>query len=208
MIPKVKICGLTRAEDVRASVEAGADGVGFVFADGSPRRVEPQTARRLAREVPAGVLKFGIFADAPAHLVRELAASVPLDVVQLHGDEPPRFAEELSDLVLVKAFRIRDASSLDGIEEYRVWARLVDTYSPRGRGGTGETFDWEMALRVKRYGRLILAGGLGPENVAEAVRRVDPDWVDASSSLETGPGAKDRAKIAAFVHLAKEAHAL
>lgn len=212
---RVKICGLTLPGDARLAVRAGADAVGLIFAE-SKRRVTPDEAKALARaareeasDFGREVDVFGVFVnEAPARM-REIARDVPLDVIQLHGDEEPRLARELSGLRLVKAVRVRGPDSLGEIKG--LWASgafqvlLLDTYSESARGGTGKTFDWTVAAEAAQRVPIILSGGLTPQNVAEAVRKVRPAMVDASSGVETSPGVKDRALVERFVGEAKSA---
>ncbi len=206
---RVKICGLTRPEDARAAVRAGADAVGLIFAE-SKRRVSLEGAKAVARaagEEAAALGReidvFGVFVnESPARMI-EIASEVPLDVVQLHGDEEPGIARELAGLRLVKVVRVRGAESLEEIRELSASgafeAVLLDTYSEAARGGTGKTLDWETAAEAARGAPIILSGGLTPENVAEAVRKVRPAMVDASSGVERAPGEKDSGLVVRFV---------
>ena len=213
---RVKICGLTRPEDARAAVRAGADAVGLIFAE-SRRRVSLDKAKAVAlaaREEAAALGReidvFGVFVnETPARMI-EIAREVPLDVVQLHGDEEPEIARELPGLRLVEVVRVRGAESLEEIRELSASgafeAVLLDTYSEAARGGTGKTLDWDVAAEAAQRAPIILSGGLTPENVAEAVRKVRPAMVDASSGVERAPGVKDRALVERFVREAKAAH--
>lgn len=210
---RVKICGLTRPEDARAAVRAGADAVGIIFAE-SKRRVSLEGAKTVARaareeadDLGRGIDVFGVFVnESPARMI-EIAREVPLDVIQLHGDEEPEIARELAGLRLVKVVRVRGAESLAEIRELSASgafeAVLLDTYSDAARGGTGKTLDWEIAAEAARGAPIILSGGLTPENVAEAVRRVRPAMVDASSGVERAPGEKDHGLVTRFVREAK-----
>lgn len=201
---RVKICGVTNAADVRAVVESGADAIGFNFWPKSKRWVEPAVAAELAREVPAFVTRVGVFVDEERGRIEEIAARVGLDVVQLHGAETAAFARGLSRRV-VRGIRARSANDLEGIEAYGASAVLIDAYVPDAPGGTGLRADWALARAAARRYPVILAGGLDPSNVAEAVRAVEPYAVDVASGVERAPGVKDPAKIRAFVERARAA---
>ena len=199
---RVKICGITTADDALAAVEAGADALGFVFFDKSPRNVSPENARRIIEALPPFVQTVGLFVNETAENVNSIAAECGIDTVQLHGDETPEQARQIRRRVM-KAFRVRDLSSLDGLERYEVSAYLLDAYAPHLYGGTGLTFNWEIAHRAKEFGRVILAGGLTPENVAQAVAQVRPYGVDVSGGVEKSPGRKDPEKVRKFIIRAK-----
>lgn len=202
---KVKICGITNAADALAATEAGADALGFVFSQQSTRRLTIAAAAILTREVPAHVLKVGVFVDATEDYVREAIEQCGLNIVQLHGNETPDYCTHFPVMV-VKAFRIRDAASLEQLPAYRTDAWLLDAYHPSKPGGTGERFDWSLAAQAQGFGRpIFLAGGLTPENVAEAVRQVNPFAVDVSSGVESAPGKKDPARVREFIEAAKKA---
>jgi phosphoribosylanthranilate isomerase len=200
---RIKICGLTRLADAVAAVEAGADALGFVFVPGTPRFITPAHAAAIVRELPPFVTKVGLFVNAPETVVRETVAAAGLDTVQLHGEETPEFAAALRGTVKVlKAFRVRGAASLELVPPYRyaVDAFLLDAFVAGAHGGTGAKFDWPLALPAKKCGRpVILAGGLTPENAAEAVRQVRPFAVDVSSGVESAPGLKDAEKVRRFI---------
>lgn len=201
---RVKICGVTSAADVRAVAEAGADAVGFNFWPKSKRWVEPHLAAELARGLPAFVSRVGVFVDEERDRIEEIAARVGLDVIQLHGAEPPDLARGLSRRV-VRGIRARTASDLDGAEEYGASAILIDAYAADAPGGTGLRADWALAREAARRFPVILAGGLDPSNVADAVRAVRPYAVDVASGVERTPGVKDPDKIRAFVDQARAA---
>lgn len=212
--PAVKICGVGRPEDVTAAVEAGAAYVGLVFA-GSPRRVTPSRAAELVEGVPARAV--GVFVDAPPVDVLRTAEVVPLEVVQLHGSESPELCQAVrsAGVRVWKALRPRSAAGLaDGADRYRgsVNGLLVEGHSEEAAGGTGTAFPhewWEEAGLGGDAGddgpALILAGGLTPENVAEALARTSPQVVDVSSGVEREPGVKDPDRIRAFVRAVREA---
>lgn len=205
MSVKVKICGITRAEDAQDAVAAGADLLGFVFYDRSPRHVTVPDAAAIARAVPPHVVRVGLFVNAPEADVAEAMGACGLQLLQFHGDEPPEYCRQFPAMTM-KAFRMRDGETLLQLPEYPTDAWLLDAFVPGERGGTGHTFNWELAVAAVKLGRpVFLAGGLTAENVADAVRRVRPFAVDVSSGVETAPGVKDAAKLRAFISAAKAA---
>jgi len=200
---KVKICGITNLADGMAAAEAGADALGFVFYDPSPRRITIEAAAGLVRQLPPFVMKVGVFVDAPEDTVVRAIRECDLNLLQFHGDEPPEYCLQFG-LMSMKAFRIHDTASMQPLRNYPTDAWLLDTYAPGKPGGTGETFNWDLALETQSWGRpIFLAGGLTSENVAEAVRRARPYGVDVSSGVEAAPGRKDHAKVRAFIQAAK-----
>ncbi len=191
---RVKICGITNRSDALMAVKLGADAIGFVFAP-SPRRVTPEDVRDLVDGLPPLIQTVGVFVDEDPGTIRRIIDFCGLDLVQLHGDEPPDLCRELMPCV-IKAFRLKDASSLSPLPSYRdrVRAFLFDTHSERKKGGTGKSFDWSLALKGKEWGvPVILSGGLGPSNVEEAISTVRPFAVDLNSGIEAQPGKKDPA---------------
>lgn len=198
---RVKICGLTDLRDAVAAVDAGADAVGFVFA-GGPRAVTPAEARRITRKLPAFVHRVGVFVDAPADHVRLIARAAGLSWAQLHGGESRAYAAGLG-LPFVKVFRVADGKVVAAARRFRSSLVHLDTHVPGIAGGTGATFDWGIARRVGRFARVILAGGLTPENVAAAVAAAAPFAVDVASGVESRPGRKDRRRLRRFI---EEAH--
>jgi len=187
----VKICGITNLTDARAAVRLGADALGFIFAP-SPRRIAPQTAREIIRALPPFVKTVGVFVDEAPAAIQKVIDDSGLDLVQLHGDESPAQCYELMPYT-IKALRIKDESSLQAGQLYhgKVRALLLDTYSKEKVGGTGKTFDWELAIQIKKQGTpIILSGGLGPANIAAAIRTVRPCAVDVNSGVEAHPGKK------------------
>ena len=198
MIP-IKICGITNLEDALLAAELGADALGFIFYPPSPRSVAADAARAIIAQLPPFVTTVGVFVDEDAALVKELAAQVGLDWLQLHGRETPEYCRSLGRRV-IKAFRIQDEKSLAGLAAYRGAAQafLLDTYKKGQVGGTGETFDWDLAREARKYGPVILAGGLTPENVAQAMAAAQPQAVDVASGVEAAPGRKDPEKLRAF----------
>lgn len=204
---KVKICGITQLGDGLAAAEVGADALGFVFCEQSPRRISIEAAAGIIRELPPFIIKVGVFVNAPEDLVVRAARECSLNLLQFHGDEPPEYCLQFG-LMSMKAFRIRDAASLEVVSGYHTNAWLFDACNPSKAGGTGETFNWDLARQARGWGRpIFLAGGLTPDNVAEAVRRAQPYAVDVSSGVEAAPGRKDHARVRAFIQAAKAAEA-
>ena len=201
---KVKVCGITNIGDARAAVEYGADALGLVFAR-SPRQVGVEEAREVAEALPEGVLKVGVFVNEEPGEVFRVATAVGLDYVQLHGDEGPEVVTELRDrgVKVIKALRVRDEGSLAVLERFDADLFLLDAYSEKARGGTGERFDWGLAKSLKGRDNILVSGGLAPENVGEAIRLFEPYGVDASSSLESSPGKKDKERVRRFIFAAR-----
>jgi phosphoribosylanthranilate isomerase len=185
----VKICGVTRADDAQAAVAAGANAIGFVFWPDSPRFIDPFRARAIARRLPPFVTPIGLFVNQPRDYVGGVASLVRLGAVQLHGDETPEFAASL-DWPVIKALSV-DRAAAWPVET----TLLLDAHDPVRRGGTGQTIDWAAAAAIAARRRVLLAGGLTAENVAEAVERVRPFGIDVSSGVERSPGIKDERKI-------------
>jgi phosphoribosylanthranilate isomerase len=198
MRTRVKICGLTRAEDVHAAVALGADAIGLVFYPPSPRAVTPLVAAKLAEVVPAFVTLVGLFVDAEPGTIRETIAQVPLGALQFHGHEEPDDCVGYG-LPWLKAIAVRPGVDLDRESERYAGAAslLLDTFDPRIAGGTGRRFDWDL-VPPSLAGSIVLAGGLDPSNVEEAVRRVRPYAVDVSGGVESSKGVKDRVKMQRF----------
>ncbi len=178
---------------------AGADLLGFVFHQASPRCLTVEGASVIALQVPPFVLKVGVFVNAPEELVFGAITQCGLNLLQFHGDETPEYCLKFG-LMSMKAFRIRDADSLRALDDYHTDAWLLDAHAPDRPGGTGATFNWALALEAQKLGRpIFLAGGLTPQNVADAVRRVRPFGVDVSSGVECSPGKKDHQKVRDFI---------
>jgi phosphoribosylanthranilate isomerase len=196
---RIKICGITNLEDALLAADLGADALGFIFYPPSPRSVEPDAAKAIIAQLPPFVTTVGVFVDEDVAAVKELAAAVGLDRLQLHGKETPEYCRSLGRRV-IKVFRVRDENSLTELAAYQnvVQALLLDTYKKGQVGGTGETFNWDLALKAKKYGPIILAGGLTPENVAQAIAAAQPQAVDVASGVEAAPGKKDPVKLKAF----------
>ncbi|MFH0845364.1 MAG: phosphoribosylanthranilate isomerase [Pseudomonadota bacterium] len=197
---KVKICGITNLQDATMAVELGVDALGFIFAP-SPRQITPQVGRGIIRAIPPFVKTVGVFVNEGITTIRHIMDFCGLDLIQLHGDESPDLCEKFMPRTL-KAFRLKDESDLPGMRFYlgKVRAFLFDTFTEAGRGGTGKTFDWELALRGKGLGvPVILSGGLRPSNIEKAVSTVRPYAVDVNSGIEKAPGEKDHALMEALM---------
>ena len=201
----VKVCGITNAGDARVAAEAGADAVGLLFAE-SQRRVSVEEARAVCIALPENLLRVGVFVDAePAEILR-ISRDLALDLAQLHGDETPETVTAVREggVKVMKALRVRDAASLQALDAYEADLFLLDAYSEKARGGTGERFDWRVAKYLRGRDNIVVSGGLGPENVREAVELFEPYGVDASSSLEDEPGRKNGERVRRFVLAAKD----
>jgi phosphoribosylanthranilate isomerase len=201
----VKICGITNPGDARVAADAGADAVGLIFAE-SPRRVGVEEARGISIALPENVIRVGVFVDEEPSEVMRISCEVGLDLAQLHGNEPPETVTALREagVKVMKALRVENATSLEALDEYEAELFLLDAYSARARGGTGERFDWGVAKSLKGRDNIVVSGGLGPGNVREAVEFFEPFGVDASSSLEDGPGKKNDELVRRFVLAARD----
>ncbi|HRZ66728.1 MAG TPA: phosphoribosylanthranilate isomerase [Candidatus Omnitrophota bacterium] len=202
---RVKVCGITNLKDAEAACRLGADALGFVFAK-SPRRIDAEKARSISLKTPPYVSLVGVFVDEDIKKLLKIAEKCRIDCVQLHGNESINYCKQLKKYYkIVKAVRIGEKKDLDGLSGYDVDAFLLDTYRPGKAGGTGEKFDWNLALRVKKLGRpVILSGGLKPRNVRGAIRKVKPYAVDVSSGVESSPGRKSMKLMKEFIQRAKK----
>jgi phosphoribosylanthranilate isomerase len=199
---KVKICGITNAEDAVAAAEAGADALGFIFYQKSPRYIVPAVAAQIIAGLPPLITPVGVFVNEGLATVRSIMDTCGLAMAQLHGDEPAMYCRELSRPAM-KAFRLKDRGSLLALAEYQgrggVRGFVLDTFSEVAYGGTGQVTDWALAAEVAKTASVLLAGGLTPDNVADAIRSVRPYAVDVSSGVESVPGKKDHEKLRAFL---------
>ncbi|OHE61067.1 MAG: N-(5'-phosphoribosyl)anthranilate isomerase [Thermodesulfovibrio sp. RBG_19FT_COMBO_42_12] len=202
---KVKICGITNIDDAVAAVDFGADALGFVFFEKSPRYISHADAAAIIKKLPSFTTTIGVFVNVKPDQVEKIIDLTHIDAVQLHGNEPPEMCN-ISRRV-IKAIRVKSLESLDPLINYKdkVSAFLLDTFTPDVLGGTGQIFNWDIAIYAKQFGKIILAGGLTPDNVAEAVRRVRPYGVDVSSGVESEKGKKDQRKMKLFIERAKGA---
>ena len=199
----MKICGITNIEDACHATACGADALGFVFYPGSPRFVDPDQARQIIAELPPMVTTVGLFVNQPPAKIREMVEFCGLNAVQLHGEEEPDQCS-YPPCKVIKALRLKDGMHDKVFSAYRVSALLLDAYVPDKFGGTGQRCDWDRAAEIASRHRVILAGGLNPENVSDAVRQVHPYGVDVSSGVEKKPGQKDPEKVATFIRMARE----
>jgi phosphoribosylanthranilate isomerase len=203
----IKVCGITNLSDALASVEAGADALGFNFYRRSPRYIEAEEARAIIERLPAHVLCVGVFVnEAEPQEVARLADAAGIGAVQLHGDETPEYCRALRERYVIKVLRAGAGFALEHLSAYETQAHMLDAFSGAAYGGTGRTVDWSLARRARELApKLFLAGGLSPENVAEAIAAVEPYAVDACSSLESAPGRKDASRVRAFVKAVRRA---
>lgn len=203
---RVKICGITSMEDASVAFEGGADAVGFIFYRNSPRHITPLAASKIVEGLGPFITTVGVFVNEPPEGIRAAISASGIDCVQLHGEESPLECVGYG-VDVIKAVRVRDRSDIARLREFHVSAYLLDTYREGMHGGTGESFDWDIAVEAKRSGRVILSGGLGPDNVGEAVKRVRPYAVDVSSGVESSPGRKDPDRVLRFIKEARNADA-
>ncbi len=194
----VKICGITRPEDARLAEDCGAAAVGFVFHPPSPRYIEPGKAKAISDGLGPFVTRVGVFVNEPAERIRAIAAEAGLDAIQLYGDEPPSYVAGLLGLRIIRAFRVGPEFDPKTPSDWPADAYLLDACEPGAYGGTGRTCDWDTARACAERYRIILAGGLAPDNVGAAVRAVQPWGVDVSSGVESSPGVKDHDAVRAF----------
>jgi len=200
---RIKICGITNLEDARIASDLGADALGFVFYEKSPRHVSRDLARKIVASLPPFTTPVGLFVNESPINIRETVEYCNLQAIQLHGEESPELCDQLKGLKIIKAIRVIDREGLREIDNYRVSAILLDTYSKKSYGGTGRSFDWKILTGIGTISNLILAGGLTPGNVSEAIRTVNPYAVDVSSGVEKKPGKKDLKKIKEFIKVVK-----
>jgi phosphoribosylanthranilate isomerase len=209
--PQIKICGLTRPDQARACADLGADAIGLVFFAKSPRNVTQEQAAAIKAGLPPHVAAVGVFVDPDREFLARMVRRCGLDIVQLHGSEPPEFVSDINSELKVPIIKVLFATRSPGFGDatgYSAAGYLVECGRGALPGGNAMTWDWAAARTVDRAFPLVLAGGLGPENVAEAVKACLPDAVDASSSLEAGPGVKDIEKVARFIDQVKQTEPL
>jgi len=192
MIP-TKICGITNLDDANVAVENGASAIGFIFYEKSPRTISINNAKSISKHLPKTIARVGVFVNHEKDLIRLAISEVPLDMIQLHGDETPDFCNQF-DVAILKALRIKNEASLSVMDQYDVAVFLLDTFSNDQYGGTGETFDWSV-LNRKFKTPIILSGGLNSENILDAIDAVNPSAVDVNSGVESSPGKKDFNKL-------------
>jgi phosphoribosylanthranilate isomerase len=192
MIP-TKICGITNLDDANVAVENGASAIGFIFYEKSPRTISINNAKSISKHLPKTIARVGVFVNHEKDFIRLAISEVPLDMIQLHGDETPDFCNQF-DVAILKALRIKNEASLSVMDQYDVAVFLLDTFSNDQYGGTGETFDWSV-LNRKFKTPIILSGGLNSENILDAIDAVNPSAVDVNSGVESSPGKKDYNKL-------------
>ena len=192
MIP-TKICGITNLDDANVAVENGASAIGFIFYEKSPRTISINNAKSISKHLPKTIARVGVFVNHEKDFIRLAISEVPLDMIQLHGDETPDFCNQF-DVAILKALRIKNEASLSVMDQYDVAVFLLDTFSNDQYGGTGETFDWSV-LNRKFKTPIILSGGLNSENILDAIDAVNPSAVDINSGVESSPGKKDFNKL-------------
>lgn len=194
----VKICGIRTRHDAMLAADLGATYVGFVFVRKSPRYIDPAVAAEIVPELPRGVIPVGVFANQPRDRVLDIISATGVKVAQFSGLESPEYCDSMGRFGVFKAFHVRPPFSFENLKPYHVNMFVLDTYVPGKNGGTGETFDWSLATPVARKTRVMLAGGLTPANVVEAVETVCPYAVDVSSGVESSPGEKSPHLMEAF----------
>ena len=194
----IKICGLTNLEDALKAIECGANAIGFNFYRQSPRYINPLEVKKILAEVPESVLKVGVFVNEGEQVVKKVSQELSLDFVQFHGDETPYYCEQFA-APYWKVFRLKDEKSLEFMKNYHCEHFLIDTYDPSAYGGTGKVGRWDLAVKAKAAGKIFLAGGLNPDNIEEAIKKVQPDGVDVASGVESEPGKKDHRKMEEFI---------
>lgn len=203
---RVKICGITRLEDALCACELGANALGFIFYSKSPRNIAMRDAAAIAQQLPAHVARVGVFVDHSIAEIETHRRAVGLHALQFHGEYSADEMATCSAARLIKVARLHERSSLESLRPFQSLAHgfLLDTYEKNKLGGTGKTFDWQLALAAKSFGRIILAGGLNPANVQAAVRFVQPYAIDINSGVESSPGIKDHHKLRQLFEQVKE----
>ena len=192
MIP-TKICGITHLADAQCAANHGASAIGFIFYNKSPRYISTEKAKAISDQLLINITRIGVFVNHEKTFIDEAIQTVPLSMIQLHGDESPEFCGQF-DLPVIKALRVKDSSSLSAINDYKVYAFLLDTFCKDHYGGTGKTFDWSMQ-KTETETPIILSGGLNPDNILDAIASVNPAAVDINSGVESMPGVKDHSKM-------------
>ncbi|MFB0526672.1 MAG: phosphoribosylanthranilate isomerase [bacterium] len=202
---KIKICGITNEKDALWAVNLGADYIGFNFYKDSPRKISPKLAGQIIGRLPPFTQPVGLFVNAEMKAIKRIAEKCRLNLVQLHGEETPEYCRELQTqsarLKIIKAFRMRGKENLGDIERYNVDYYLLDSYVPGIEGGTGEIFNWDLAVEAKQFNKpVFLAGGLTPDNVVQAIEKVNPYGVDVASGVERTPRRKDYDLMREFIN--------
>lgn len=201
---KIKVCGITNLEDAKVSIEAGCNGLGFVFYKKSPRYINPKKTKKILQKISPSVKKIGVFVNEREVKIRNITKELKLDMLQFHGDESPNFCKRFKGYKVIKAFRIKDKSSLKSLKEYDVWGFLFDSYQKGIFGGTGKRFNWKIVKNLEVGKKnIFISGGLNTRNVKKVIQILHPDWVDVSSFVETKPGKKDIKKVKKFIKTVK-----
>lgn len=195
---KIKICGITNLEDAIMAVELGADALGFIFTPKSQRFITADRAEKIISQLPPFIKTVGVFVNQPAEEIKKILKRSKFDLVQLHGNESSTFCNNFNQKIL-KAIHVKNKNDLFKMTEYKVSAFVLDTKVEGMFGGTGKTFNWDIAIEAKKLGPVILSGGLSPNNVAEAVEKVKPYAVDVATGVEVQPGIKDPDKLSMFI---------
>lgn len=204
---KVKICGITNPADAKASVDAGCDALGFMFYKKSRRYINPANAKTIIKDLPGNVVKIGVFVNDTEKNIKHIAKLCHLDMLQFHGNESPEFCGKFKNFRIIKVFRVKNEIDMEKILKYKAFAYLFDTFVKHKPGGTGKQFNWKLSRHLSGVkAPIFLSGGLDEKNVKKAIKVAHPDWVDASSGLETKPGIKDHMKIKKFVSAARATH--
>ena len=196
---EIKICGITNMEDAVMAFAYGADALGFIFYEKSPRYVSPETAMSIIQNLPDEISKVGVFVNHDIHAVREIYEFCGLDLIQLHGDESPDYCREFSQSILIKAISPRNEEDLGIVNQYNVKAVIVDARESGLYGGTGKKSNWELAAKLKEMHLLVLSGGLNAGNILQGIRTVSPHAVDVNSGVELSPGKKDPKKVQSMI---------
>ena len=202
---EIKICGITNTEDAVMAFVYGADALGFIFYEKSPRHVSPEKAMRVIRNLPNDISKVGVFVNHDSHAVREIYDFCGLDLIQLHGDESPDYCSEFPQSILIKAISPESEEDLRIVKQYGVKAIIMDARESGLYGGTGKRSNWELAAKLKEMHPLVLSGGLNPGNILPAIRTVSPDAVDVNSGVELSPGKKDPKKVQSIIEIVRTA---
>ncbi len=207
MLTRIKVCGITRLEDARLAVRLGADALGFNFYPPSPRSIAAGAARSIIEQLPPLVAPVGVFADeTDAGKVSAIAREAGVHTIQLHGPRFPEFGSVLEGFSIIRAVAVSQDFNPEMLAGLRADAFLLDAFHPKLKGGTGMTIDWTLARTAREYGTIILAGGLNPENVGQAISTVRPFAVDVASGVESAPGEKDPARLRAFFEAVEKAN--
>jgi phosphoribosylanthranilate isomerase len=204
---RVKICGIRSLEEASTAVRLGADALGFNFWPPSPRYITPQAARDIIRQLHPFITCVGVFVNENLETIMDIVSKVGLNTVQLHGDESPEFCDSLGVMRVIKAIRVSTGFRISSIKDYRVSAVLLDAKVAGNYGGTGQRFDWNLAIQAKRFAPIILAGGISAENVADAILTVRPMAVDVCSGVEAEPGRKDLNRMKQLMEAVERANA-